>query len=100
MSNKFSSTTNSHSGGLTGGVSCGKFSGFFSRKFFSVLGRKFECIFGSSVVYTPTGIITIIINFVILTIFVPIVVFIWGIVLIKWKFKWIKRRTNRIKVRK
>jgi NADP-dependent 3-hydroxy acid dehydrogenase YdfG len=72
----------------------GKFGRIVSRKFISICGREFKCE------WSGIDIITIIINFIVLTIFFPIVIVIWGIVLIREQFRWIKRKFLRIKIGK
>jgi hypothetical protein len=98
MSIKFSSSTNSNNSGITSGGGCSEFCGVFSckfcRKFISICGREFKCE------WSGIDIITIIVNFIVLTIFFPIVIVIWGIVLIREQFRWIKRKFLRIKIGK
>jgi hypothetical protein len=94
MSIKFSSSTNSNSCGISGGISGSKFGRIVSSKFISICGREFKCE------WSGIDIITIIINFIVLTIFFPIVIVIWGIVLIREQFRWIKRKFVRIKIGK
>jgi hypothetical protein len=81
MSIKFSSSTNSNSGGISGGVSGSKFCGVVGSK----LRSKFKCIWGGIIVGVQCSII-LSIEFI----FLPIILIIWGILIIRgwvWKFR-------------
>jgi hypothetical protein len=85
MSIKFSSSTNSNSSGITSGICGGKFRSIFSGFNSSVVRRKFRRIWGGIIIGVQCSII-IGVQFI----FLPIILIIWGILIIRgwvWKFR-------------
>jgi hypothetical protein len=82
MSIKFSSSTNSNGCGISGGISGGQFGSFFSGQFGSVLRRKFRCCWGGVIIGFECFIV-LGIQFI----FLPIILIIWGILIIGRKFR-------------
>jgi hypothetical protein len=81
MSIKFSSSTNSDSCGISSGICRSIFSG----KFGSVIRRKFRCCWGGVIVGFEC-VIVLGIQFI----FLPIILIIWGVLIIRgwvWKFR-------------
>ena len=94
MSIKFSGSTNSNSCGISGGICCSKFCSIFSRIIGSIVRRKFRCIWGCFIV----GIQCCVVLGVQL-ILLPIILIIWGILIIRgWVWKFRRRGRFRIKI--